>query len=121
LDAEHFDCYWDVLRGHDLPRDREMILVVDHYIPQPDRDAGSRSMWCVMRTLLRMGLVVKFWPQNQAYDPDYADLLQQAGIEVLVGDEMANNFSGWLEANQGRLQYVLLSRPTVAPEFLPVL
>jgi len=121
LEAEHFERYWDVLRSHDRPPARQMILVVDHYIPQPDRDAGSRTMWCVMRALVKMGLVVKFWPQNQAYDPEYADLLQQAGIEVIVGDEVSNNFSGWLAANHHRLDYVLLSRPTVAPEFLPLL
>jgi O-antigen biosynthesis protein len=121
LKVEHFDRYWDVLRSHDRPPERQMILLVDHYIPQPDRDAGSRTMWCVMRALVSMGMIVKFWPQNQAYDPEYADLLQQAGIEVIVGDEVSNNFSGWLAANYHRLDYVFLSRPTVAPEFLPLL
>jgi GT2 family glycosyltransferase len=121
LEREHCERYWDVLRPHDRPRGRGMILVVDHYVPQPDRDAGSRSMWCILRALVRMGFAVKFWPQNQAYDPDYADWLQQAGIEVIVGDEVRNNFPGWLAANRERLDYVLLSRPTVAEEFLPVL
>ena len=121
LQAEHGDRYWDALRGHDRRPDRQMILVVDHYIPQPDRDAGSRSMWCILRVLVKMGLVVKFWPQNQAYDPEYTDWLQQAGVEVIVGDEVRNNFSGWLTANHQRLSHVLLSRPTVAPEFLPML
>lgn len=121
LQAEHFERYWDVLRSHDRTPQREMILVIDHYIPQPDRDAGSRTMWCVLRALVQMGLAVKFWPQNQFYDPEYIDLLQQAGIEVVVGDEYGNNFSGWLAANQDRLKYVFLSRPTVAPEFLPLL
>ncbi|MCC2632861.1 MAG: glycosyl transferase [Ramlibacter sp.] len=121
LRTEHYPRYWDVLRGHDRPPGRKMILVVDHYTPQPDRDAGSRSMWCILRTLLKMGLVVKFWPHNEAYDPDYADLLQQAGVEVVVGEEVRGNFSGWLAANGDRLDYVLLSRPTVAPDFLPLL
>lgn len=121
LRTQHYPRYWDVLRGHDRPLGREMILVIDHYVPQPDRDAGSRSMWCILRTLLKMGLVVKFWPHNEAYDPDYADLLQQAGIEVIVGEEVRANFSGWLAANGDRLNYVLLSRPTVAPDFLPLL
>jgi GT2 family glycosyltransferase len=121
LAADHFERYWDVLRSHDRPPGRPMVLVVDHYIPQPDRDAGSRSMWAVMRTLVRMGFVVKFWPQVRAYDPRYADLLQQAGIEVIVGDKASNKFADWLAANHQRLEYAFLSRPTVAPEFLPVL
>lgn len=121
LEAGHVDRYWDVLRGHDRPPARQMILVVDDCTPQPDRDAGSRSMWCILRALVRMGLVVKFWPQIQAYDLEYTDWLQQAGVEVIVGDEVRNNFAGWLAANHQRLDYVLLSRPTVAPEFLPLL
>ncbi|HVE52632.1 MAG TPA: glycosyltransferase, partial [Ramlibacter sp.] len=121
LRAEHHEPYWELLRSHDRPRGRPAILVVDHYIPQPDRDAGSRSVWCILRTLVRMGYAVKFWPQNEAYDDDYADWLQQSGIEVVVGDDVRNNFEGWLQANGDLLQHVLLSRPTVAPEFLPAL
>lgn len=117
LEAEHVDQFWDRLRAYDRPG-RKMILVVDHYIPQPDRDAGSRSMWCILRTLTRMGLIVKFWPHDQSYDPEYADALEQAGIEVLAGDELRDNFADWLTANRDHLDYVLLSRPTVAPEFL---
>lgn len=121
LAREHANTNWHQLRANDRPPSRKMVLVVDHEIPQPDRDAGSRTMWCVLRTFVRMGLVVKFWPQDGAYDPDYADWLQQAGIEVIVGDEVAGKFSGWLSANSERLEYVFLSRPTVAPEFLPIL
>lgn len=121
LHAEHVDEDWDPLRAYDRPAGRKMILVVDHYIPQPDRDAGSRSMWCILRALTKMQLVVKFWPHDQSYDPEYTDWLQQAGIEVLVGDEIRENFSGWLAANRQHLEYVLLSRPQVAAEFLPEL
>lgn len=119
LAAQQPERAWDPLRGHDRPASREMILVVDHIVPQPDRDAGSRSMWCILRVLVKMGLVVKFWPQNQANDPEYARWLQQAGVEVIVGEEVRNRFPAWLGANRQRLKYVLLSRPTVAEEFLP--
>jgi O-antigen biosynthesis protein len=118
LQAEHVDENWDPLRAYDRPSGRKMILVVDHYIPQPDQDAGSRSMWCILQALTRMGLIVKFWPHDQSYDPDYTDWLQQAGIEVLVGDGV-QGFPGWLAANRQHLDYVLLSRPTVASDFLP--
>ena len=30
-----------VLRARDRAMDRPMVLVVDHYVPEPDRDAGS--------------------------------------------------------------------------------
>lgn len=121
LDAEHLDPFWDPLRAYDRAASRKMILVVDHHVPQPDRDAGSRSMWCILRALKRMGLIVKFWPLDQSYDPEYAGWLQQAGIEVLVGGENPGSFPEWITANRQELEFVLLSRPTVAPELLPAL
>ena len=121
LAAEHVDQVWDPLRAYDRPAGRRMILVVDDHVPRPDRDAGSRSMWCILRTLTRMGLAVKFWPQDQAFDPEYGEWLQQAGIEVLAGDGLNDRFPDWLEANGAHLDYALLSRPEVAAEFLPQL
>ena len=121
LEVEHESRCWNAFRGYDRPLRRQMILVVDHYVPQPDKDAGSRSMWCILRALVGMGLLVKFWPQNQACDEDYGDWLQQAGIEVIVGDEVEGNFARWMAANRRFLKYALLSRPAVAQEFLPLL
>lgn len=121
LAAGHVDQVWDPLRAYDRPAGRRMILVVDDHVPRPDRDAGSRSMWCILRTLTRMGLAVKFWPQDQAFDPVYGEWLQQAGIEVLAGDGLKDRFPDWLEANGPHLDYALLSRPEVAAEFLPQL
>lgn len=121
LAAVHIDQIWNPLRAYDRPAGRRMILVLDDHVPRPDRDAGSRSMWCILRTLTRMGLVVKFWPQDQAFNPAYGEWLQQAGIEVLAGDGLKDRFADWLEANGPHLDYALLSRPEVAAEFLPQL
>jgi len=103
--------------AHDRSVGRKTILVVDHYVPQPDRDAGSRSMWCILRTLKAMGLNVKFWPQNLWHDRDYATILQQAGIEVFYGAEYAD-FDAWIGEHGKHLDYVLLSRPQVAEQYL---
>ena len=105
-----------------LARDRSIgkktILVIDHYVPQPDRDAGSRSMWCFLQEFQAMGLNVKFWPANLWYDPEYASLLQQAGIEVCYGNEYVGRFPDWLKEHRDSLDYVLLSRPHVAEQHL---
>ncbi|WPB57803.1 glycosyltransferase [Xylophilus sp. GOD-11R] len=105
-----------------LARDRSVvrktILVVDHYIPQPDRDAGSRSMWCVLQQLVAMGMNVKFWPANLWHDVHYATLLQQAGIEVMYGNEYVGRYGAWVEEHGADLDYVLLSRPDVALEHI---
>lgn len=105
-----------------IARDRSVqkktILVVDHYVPQPDRDAGSRSMWCFLREFKAMGLNVKFWPANLWHDPQYSSLLQQEGIEVYYGNEYVDGFEDWVKAHAAHIDYVLLSRPHVAEEHL---
>ena len=55
----------------------KIALVVDHYIPQPDQDAGSRTMIAIIECLLHAGYVVKFWPDNLAYESGYAEALQR--------------------------------------------
>lgn len=119
LEAGHVADFWDPLRADDRPAQRKMVLVADDHIPQPDRDAGSRSTWCILRALVDMGWVVKFWPHDQVYDPVYADWLQQAGIEVLAGEGLEGRFDDWLRANRERLDAVILSRPEVAADLLP--
>ena len=61
-----------------------LILVVDHFVPEPDRDAGSRTMMGFLRVLTDAGLLVKFWPHNGSYSAGYTEALQQMGIEVAV-------------------------------------
>ena len=120
-------------RGHlanaELPflaRDRSQlkktVLVVDHYVPQPDRDAGSRTMWQFMRLFQHHGMNVKFWPDNLWQDPVYTPWLQQAGIEVFHGPEYAGlGFEAWLAEHGPAIDYVLLSRPHVAVGYIETL
>jgi glycosyltransferase involved in cell wall biosynthesis len=106
------------MKARDRGKNRRVVLVIDHYVPQPDRDAGSRTMVQWMKLLLDQGLIVKFWPANLWYDPDYTSYLQQMGIEVFYGPEYANCFEKWLKENGKHLDYVLLSRPHISIEFI---
>ncbi|QDA58463.1 glycosyltransferase [Thermomonas aquatica] len=100
---------------------RKTVLVVDHYVPQPDRDAGSRTMWQFMQLFRQHGMSVKFWPENLWRDPVYTPWLQRAGIEVMYGNAWANGFERWLEQAGGAIDYVLLSRPHVSLPFIDAL
>jgi GT2 family glycosyltransferase len=70
----------------DLEKDRGRrahILIVEAYLPVPDKDAGSLRILAVMRLLVRAGCKVTFVAQNLQFLEGYGERLQQSGIEVL--------------------------------------
>jgi GT2 family glycosyltransferase/glycosyltransferase involved in cell wall biosynthesis len=120
LGRDHFANGQSVLRARDRARHRPVVLVIDHYVPQPDRDAGSRTMLAFMHALLGAGWIVKFWPHNLCHLPGYSEALQDLGIEVFHGSDHPD-LDAWLKANGSQLDHVLLSRPDVAEDCLPAL
>ena len=106
-----------ILRARDRALHRRVTLVIDNNVPQPDRDAGSRTMLAFLEALLASGRVVKFWPLNSLAIPGYTEALQQRGIEVMYGP-WAGNFRAWMAENGREIDEVLLSRPHVAAEML---
>jgi GT2 family glycosyltransferase len=113
---EQFPPGVEIMRARDRSRDRKTALVVDHYIPQPDQDAGSRTMLAIIECLRDAGYVVKFWPDNLTYDPDYTGSLQSLGVEVFYG--MGLFFDEWIKQNGDAIALALLSRPAVAMRYL---
>lgn len=102
-------------RSVDAMRKREgMVLIVDHYLPEPDLDAGSRNIMEYVRTLLALNYVVKFWPQNLHGTTRYVQMLERMGVETFRGPYQ-KSFEKWIEVSGKDITHVLLSRPTVAP------
>ena len=118
LERENYPNAQNVFRARGRTRSKPTILIVDHYIPQPDRDAGSRTMWQFIRMFLHRGYSVKFWPENLYRDPVYAPLLEQHGVEIMYGVEYRDGFNGWMQRHGSELDHVLLSRPHVAVDFI---
>jgi GT2 family glycosyltransferase/SAM-dependent methyltransferase len=107
-----------VSKARDRAMNRRTVLIIDHYVPEPDRDAGSRNILNYIQNLQIEGCVVKFWPQNLRFDPVYTAQLQQAGVEVFYSPWF-DSFDLWFSENAADIDLILLSRPTVAPNFLP--
>jgi GT2 family glycosyltransferase len=118
LTRSHYANGTHVLRARERARHRPVVLVVDHQVPEPDRDAGSRAMLCLIRALLADGMVVKFWPHNLMYKAGYVEALQDRGVEVVHGPQQTP-FGTWIRENGAELDVVLLSRPEVAEACLP--
>ena len=117
LEREHFPNAEHVMLARERSSLRRMVLVIDHYVPQPDRDAGSRTMWQFMQMFQERGLAVKFWPDNLWYDPIYTPKLEDVGIEVFYGGEYAGRFEEWVREHGKYIDVVLLSRPHISSNF----
>lgn len=119
LAREHFANGEHVFLARERSQLRKTVLVIDHYAPQPDRDAGSRAMWQLMRVLQQQGMQVKFWPENLAWDPVYAAALQRHGIEFFHGPEyVAMGFDAWFAENGRYFDYVVVSRPHIGVQVI---
>jgi GT2 family glycosyltransferase len=118
LQNDHFPNAEHVLRARERGRHRKVVLVIDHYVPEPDRDAGSRTMVSFLRALTQSGAIVKFWPSNLYRSPGYTEALQDLGIEVIYGNQ-PDMFHHWIRENGAEIDWVMVSRPQVAEEFLP--
>ena len=118
LERDHYPNGTFIMKARDRAKNRRIALVIDHYVPQPDRDAGSRTMVQWIHLLLSQNLIVKLWPANLWYCPDYTPPLQQAGVEVCYGPEYANWFDGWIKEQEGSIDLVLLSRPHIAIDYV---
>lgn len=91
------------------------VLVVDHYVPTFDVDAGSLRMFHLLRIFMELGYKVIFWPQNRAYHERYTRELQRMGVETLYGEI---NFEEYLKNNGRYIDLILLSRPNIAVKFI---
>lgn len=116
LAAEHMVSGTRQLRARDRAAHRPVILVVEHSLPEPDRDAGSQTIAAFLHGLSAAGAVVKLWVEVIRPGPDYLSDLLDAGIEVQHGGAPA--FAAWMAENGAELDLVLLSRPEVAAEHL---
>jgi len=118
LEAHHYPNAQSVTHAKDRAKTGKTVLVIDHYVPQPDRDAGSRSMMFIMELMIKQGVTVKFWPHNLWNDPVYTGLLQRLGVEVYYGNEHVGKFGEMLAAEPDAFDAFFLSRPYVADDFI---
>jgi glycosyltransferase involved in cell wall biosynthesis len=119
--SEHYNNAESVFKAQDRSWNKPCVVVVDHYVLQPDRDAGSRSTMAIIAGLLKVGFTVKFWPDNLWYDPVYTPQLQQLGVEVIYGSRHVGRFQQWLAATEGCVSHVLLNRPHIAINYVDIL
>lgn len=134
INIEKFKTKWDEEltknhkpRGVDLfhTRDRSTgkitVLFIDSTIPKFDDNAGNRTVYDYMRTLVRMGYNVKLMTEDFRYNSKYTPIYESMGIEVLYGSEYSSKWKTWIKDNANNIDYIMLFRPNCAKFFLKFL
>ncbi len=118
LEREHFPNGENVFQARGRSAGKKLLLVVDHYVPQYDKDAGSRTVFQYLTLFRRMGLEIVFIPDNFFYDEKYVKILQSMGIFVLYGYDYAMTWKEWLRENGKYFNFVLLNRPHISIKYI---
>jgi GT2 family glycosyltransferase len=109
--------FWTRDRSHHKPT----IVVIDHYVPHFDKDAGSRTTFQYLQLFVELGMNVKFIGDNFYKHEPYTTVLQQMGIEVFYGPYYAENWLNWLKDHNEYIDFVFLNRPHVSIKYIHVL
>jgi glycosyltransferase involved in cell wall biosynthesis len=118
LNSQQFPNAEHVFWARDRSRNKKTIVVVDHYVPTYDKDAGSRTIFDYLKLFLDLDFNVKFIPDNFYRSEPYTTVLQQMGIEVLYGSWYNDHWKDWVKENASKIDMVLLSRPHIAIKYI---
>jgi O-antigen biosynthesis protein len=118
LEKDHFPNAENVFWAKDRSRNRKTLLMVDHYVPQFDKDAGSRTTFQYLELFVKLGFNIKFMGENFYRHEPYTTVLQQMGIEVLYGPWYAGNWQQWFRENSEKFDYIYLNRPHISINYI---
>ncbi|MFA9375942.1 MAG: glycosyltransferase [Lachnotalea sp.] len=108
-----------------LARDRsnhkKIAVFIDRYVPQYDKDAGSKSTLSYIKAFIKMGYHTKFIPEDFKSDEVYTPYLEQLGVEVLTGSFYLLNVEQWITDYGKYFDIVFSNRPYATSKYLDVL
>ncbi|WOJ96519.1 glycosyltransferase [Congregibacter brevis] len=119
LDDSHFANAEHVVHARDRSADKPCVLVIDHYVPHHDKDAGGRSTYMYIQLLLSLGCRVQLMGANFFPHQPYTKALQAMGVEALVGESIARHLDEWLAEHAPYIDEIFLHRPHIAEQMLP--
>ena len=93
-------------------------MIVDHYVPHYDKDAGSKTVYQYVKMFCSMGYNVKFIGDNFYPHEPYTTALEQLGAEVLYGSYYANHWKEWIKTNGKFIAFAFLNRPHIAVNYI---
>lgn len=121
LNEQHERNGKNVFTARERSSHKKQILVIDHYVPHYDKDAGSRSTFSYLKLFVKMGFNVKFIGDNFFKHEPYTTQLQQLGIEVLYGNYYKANVQKWVKDNGDFFDFIFAHRMHIAPKYFECL
>jgi GT2 family glycosyltransferase len=94
-----------------------VIVMIDSYVPEPDRDAGSNRSVHLIGLLRELGLHVIFMPDNYHSSQPYTSDLQQLGVEVLYHIEGGPSADSRLRDALALADLVWVARPDMFSKY----
>lgn len=98
--------------------DKKTILVIDQFVPEFDKDAGSKTTFQYLQMFIKMGYNVKFLGDNFFNKEPYTTILEQMNIEVLYGSWYANHIFEWILDNKDNIDIVYANRPHITIKYI---
>ncbi len=114
LSSNHYESSNYLFYAKDRSSDKN-VLIIDHYVPEYDKDSGSVRMTELIKVMKDLGYRITLWPQNLYESQPYTTYFQSLGVQVIYGHvdfvEYSKKFGDYYDL-------VILSRPSVAPNFI---
>lgn len=118
LENQNLKCEKSIFRARDRSHAKKTLLIIDHYVPHFDQDAGSKSTFQYLKLFNKMGFNIKFIGDNFFKHEPYTSYLQDLGIEVLYGNYYQNNWKNWIKDNAEHIDYIYLHRPHISIKYI---
>ena len=119
--GEQYENAQCVFKARERSKNKKVILVIDHYVPQFDKDAGSKTTFQYLKMFVKQGYSVKFIGDNFYQDEPYTTVLQQMGVEVLYGPWYAQHWQEWILDNKKYIDFAYLNRPHITIKYIDFL
>ena len=105
-------------RARERSQKKPVVLIVDHYVPTFDKDAGSKTTYQYIKMFLKKGFAVKFLGDNFLHEEPYSTTLQQMGVEILMDRNTRPVFgTGWRKT-ETRLTLLIQTVPHIATKYV---
>ena len=95
---------------------KKRVLIIDHYLPEYDKDSGSLRLYSLIKIMIKNSMHVIFWPDNLAAFEPYNTHLRELGVETFTGRHF--NFEKEFLKIKDYLDYIWLLRPHIAKNYI---